>query len=63
MILDLQSLHAAGADVSGENGAAWLRFPAIKNERTKGAGLLGRIRYMRALLNRPVTPSDMEGIQ
>lgn len=57
-MLDLMTLHAAGADVAGQNGDAWLRLPAVRNDRD---GVLTRIREAHVRLGRGVLVCDLTG--
>jgi hypothetical protein len=62
-MIDLQALHAAGADVAGVHADAWLRLPGVRSGEftTKAGGVLERVRAMHAQLGRRILPTDLTG--
>lgn len=54
-MIDLAALHAAGADVAGDHGEAWLRMPAVRDHRP---GLLAEVRELHQRIDRRITAAD-----
>jgi pyruvate/2-oxoglutarate dehydrogenase complex dihydrolipoamide acyltransferase (E2) component len=61
MPIDLQELHAAGAEVAGEHADAWLRLRGAKSAEfaTLHGGIVGAVRALHARLGRRITPADL----
>jgi hypothetical protein len=59
LVIDLQALHAAGADCGGETGASsWLAYRPGRKMAWCG-NLYDRVRYLYAQLGRRVTVEDL----
>ncbi|MEY2654596.1 MAG: hypothetical protein RLZZ524_1624 [Pseudomonadota bacterium] len=61
MPIDLQELHAAGAEVAGEHADAWMRLRGAKSAEfaTLHGGIVGAVRALHARLGRRITPADL----
>jgi len=62
-VIDLQPLHAAGAEIAG-HADAWLRMPGIKSGdfAHKHDSIADRVRRLHYQLGRRVTPQDIKAM-